>query len=101
MSNRHEPRNPITMETKNSTLSCLSQHGLEWLRDSAYTYENINLSAHMMRLAFQNGIGFRTENQEIRTKHAQLFQEYTASEHLKAIEQLFAAFQIATLSSLH
>ena len=79
----------------------LSQYGLEWLRDSAYTYENINLSAHMMRLAVQNGIGFRTENQEIRTKHAQLFQEYTASGHLKAIEQLFVVFQIATLSSLH
>ena len=79
----------------------LSQYGLEWLRDSAYTYENINLSAHMMRLAVQNGIGFHTENQEIRTKHAQLFQEYTASEHLKAIEQLFVVFQIATLSSLH
>ena len=81
--------------------SCLSQYGLEWLRDSAHTYENINLSAHMMRLAVQNGVGFRTENQEVRTKHAQLFQEYTANEHLKAIKQLFAVFQIATLSNLH
>ena len=81
--------------------SCLSQYGLEWLRDSAHTYENINLSAHMMRLAVQNGIGIRTENQEVRTKHAQLFQEYTANEHLKAIKQLFVVFQIATLSNLH
>ena len=81
--------------------SCLSQYGLEWLRDSAHTYENINLSAHMMRLAVQNGVGFRTENQEVRTKHAQLFQEYTANEYLKAIKQLFAVFQIATLSNLH
>ena len=81
--------------------SCLSQYGLEWLRDSAHTYENITLSAHMIQLAVQNGIGFRTENQEIRTKHAQLLQEYTSSEQLKAIEQLFVVFQIATLSSLH
>ena len=81
--------------------SCLSQYGLEWLRDSAHTYESITLSAHMMQLAIQNGIGFRTENQEIRTKHAQLLKEYTGSEQLKAIEQLFVVFQIATLSSLH
>ena len=81
--------------------SGLSQHGLEWLRDSACTYENIHLSAHMLRLSLQNGIGFRTENQEIRTKHAQLFQEYTVNEHLKAIEQLFVVLQVATLSSLH
>ena len=81
--------------------SCLSQYGLEWLKDSAHTYESITLSAHMMQLAIQNGIGFRTENHEIRTKHAQLLQEYTGSEQLKAIEQLFVVFQIATLSSLH
>ena len=55
----------------------------------------------MMQLAVQNGIGCRTESQEIRAKHAQLLQQYTANERLKAIEQLFVVLQIATLSSLH
>ena len=81
--------------------SCLDQYGIEWLRDSAYTYENVTLSAHMMKLAVQNGIGIRTDIQEIRAKHAQLLQEYTGSEQLTAIEQLFVVFQIATLSGLH
>ena len=81
--------------------SCLDQYGLDWLRESAHTYENITLSAHMMQLAVQNGIGCRTESQEIRVKHAQLLQQYTANERLKAIEQLFVVLQIATLSSLH
>ena len=66
--------------------SCLDQYGLDWLRESAHTYENITLSAHMMQLAVQNGIGCRTESQEIRAKHAQLLQQYTANERLKAIE---------------
>ena len=81
--------------------SCLDQYGLDWLRESAHTYENITLSAHMIQLAVQSGIGYRTENQEIRIKHAQLLQEYIAVERLKAVEQLFIVFHVATLSSLH
>ena len=81
--------------------SCLGQYGIEWLRASAKTYENVTLSAHMVKLAVQNGIGIRTDIQEIRTKHVQLLQEYTGSEQLTAIKQLFVVFQIATLSGLH
>ena len=81
--------------------SCLTQHGIEWLRASSKTYENVTLSAYMVKLAVQNGIGIHADTQEIKTKHIQLLQEYTGCEQLSAIKQLFVVFQIATLSVLH
>ena len=79
----------------------MTQAGIDWLRESSSTYENVTLSAHMMNLALQNGIGFHTETQEIKTKHIELLKEYTGVEQLTAIKQLFVVFQIATLSVMH
>jgi len=79
----------------------MTQAGIDWLRESSSTYENVTLSAHMINLAVQNGIGFYSEAQEIKAKHFDLLKEYTSVERLTAIKQLFAVFQIATLSVKH
>ena len=79
----------------------MTQTGIDWLRESSSTYENVTLSAHMMNLAVQNGIGFYSEAQEIKAKHFGLLKEYTGVEQLTAIKQLFVVFQIATLSVKH
>ena len=78
----------------------MTQTGIDWLRESSSTYENLTLSAHM-NLAVKNGIGFHSEAQEIKAKHIGLLKEYTGVEQLTAIKQLFVVFQIATLSVKH
>ena len=79
----------------------MTQTGIDWVRESSSTYENVTLSAHMMNLAVKNGMGFHSEAQEIKAKHIGLLKEYTGAEQLIAIKQLFVVFQIATLSVKH
>ena len=62
---------------------------MEWLRKSSTTYENVTLSARMIKLAVECGIGSYIEVQSVRTKYAALLQEYTAEEKLAAISQFF------------
>ena len=81
--------------------SALEQIRMEWLQDSASTYENVTLSAYMLKLAFQGGIGFHIDAQDIKRKYAELLREYTEAEKLTAIRQLFAVLQVATLSATH
>ena len=70
----------------------MTQMGIDWLRESSSTYENVTLSAHMMNLAFQNGIGFHTEAQEIKAKHIELLKEYTGFEATHSHQTTFCCF---------
>ena len=79
----------------------LVQANMEWLRKSSTTYENVTLSARMIKLAVECGIGSYIEVQSVRTKYAALLQEYTAEEKLAAISQFFTILQVATFGSTH
>ena len=79
----------------------LVQANMEWLRKSSTTYENVTLSARMIKLAVECGIGSYIEVQSVRTKYAALLQEYTAEEKLAAISQFFTIPQVATFGSTH
>ena len=85
----------------NSFSDTLLQANMEWLRKSSTTYENVTLSARMIKLAVECGIGSSIEVQSVRSKYAALLQEYTAEEKLAAISQFFTILQVATLGSTH
>ena len=74
---------------------------MEWLRKSSITYENVTLSARMIKLAIECRIGSSIEVQSVRSKYVALLQEYTAEEKLAAISQFFTILQVATFGSTH
>ena len=85
--------------------ACLS-HALEqvhmvWLRKSSLTFENVALSSRLLRSAVGSGIGFRVTEQDVKRKYIDLLREYTSSDKLTAIEQLFTILQVATLGPTH
>ena len=79
----------------------LVQANMEWLRKSSITYENVTLSARLLKLAVECGIGSSIEIQSVRSKYVTLLQEYTADEKLAAIAQLYTILQVATFGSTH
>jgi len=50
----------------------LTQMQLEWLLKSSITYENVTLSAHMLRLAVGYGVGYRLNVQAVKSKYTDL-----------------------------
>ena len=72
-----------------------------WLQKSSLTFENVTLSSRLLRSAIGGGIGFRVTEQDVKRKYIDLLQEYTSSDKLTAIEQLFTILQVATLRPTH
>ena len=102
VTDKHEVPRATTIPFSDTSLShALEQMHLDWLHRSSLTFENVTLSSHMLRLAIGGGIGFRVTEQDIKRKYTDLLQEYTSSDKLTAISQLFVILQIATLGSTH
>ena len=79
----------------------LEQAHMTWLQKSSLTFENAALSSRLLRSAIGSGIGFRVTEQDVKRTYPDLLQEYTSSDKLTAIEQLFTIFQVATLGPTH
>ena len=84
-----------------SLSQALEQVHMVWLRKSSLTFENVALSSRLLRSAIGGGIGFRVTEQDVKRKYIDLLQEYTSSDKLTAIEQLFTILQVATLGPTH
>ena len=84
-----------------SLSQALEQMHMVWLQKSSLTFENVALSSRLLRSAIGGGIGFRVTEQDVKRKYIDLLQEYTSSDKLTAIEQLFTILQVATLGPTH
>ena len=99
---KNEAQGSADISFGDKNLSCtLMQTQMEWLQKSSLTYEDVALSARMLRLAIGSGIGARVTAQDIKRKYADLLQEYTASDKLVSIAQLFTILQVASFGSTH
>ena len=71
---------------------------MEWLQKSSLTYENVALSARMLRLAIGSGIGARVTAQDIKRKYADLLQEYTASDNSSPLPSSSLSYKLPLLA---
>ena len=102
ITDKYEASRAADIPFSNTSLShALEQAHMKWLQTSSLTFENVTLSSHMLRLAVAGGIGMRVTEQEVKRKYADLLQEYTSSDKLTTIAQLFVILQVATLGSTH
>ena len=102
VTDKYEASRAADIPFSNTSLShALEQAHMKWLQTSSLTFENVTLSSHMLRLAVAGGIGMRVTEQDVKRKYADLLQEYTSSDKLTTIAQLFVILQVATLGSTH
>ena len=102
VTDKYEAPGAADIPFSNTSLShALEQAHMKWLQASSLTFENVTLSSHMLRLAVAGGIGMRVTEQDVKRKYVDLLQEYTSSDKLTTIAQLFVILQVATLGSTH